>query len=210
MGRLDGRVAVTTGASCGQEYDIAPGLAAAVTDGARAAEHTGDLPGSVTATIEEIPAAGGMAEPFVSDMRREDDLVALVRRHPGASEPDRRAAQQRRADDARQSVHPAVRPRSGAATRIAGLLDYPSRGCQRVFEVRIWSAYRLMQLVLPETVRAGRGSFMNVDAPHFPDGGRGSTAGRLHLELPASGRAGGGGFGLGSDLDADHATGREA
>src|SRR5258708_32859872 len=81
MGRLDGRIAAITGASRGLGHDMALGFAAegaAVAVAARTAEPSGDLPGSLTETIEEIRAAGGRAEPFVCDVRREDDLVALV------------------------------------------------------------------------------------------------------------------------------------
>jgi NAD(P)-dependent dehydrogenase (short-subunit alcohol dehydrogenase family) len=173
MGRLDGTVAIITGASRGLGHDMALAFAAegaAVAIAARTAEPSSDLPGSLTETCEEIRANGGRAEPFVCDVSREDDLVALV---DGAREQlgpiDLLVNNAALTVPGKPGTRPSA-PHSGRATELPGLLDFPLRAFRRAMEVNTWSACRLMQLVLPDMVQAGHGSVINIssDAAHFP------------------------------------------
>jgi NAD(P)-dependent dehydrogenase (short-subunit alcohol dehydrogenase family) len=174
MGRLDGTVAVITGASRGLGHDMALGFAAegaAVALAARTVEPTGELPGSLAETTEEIRSRGGVAEAFVCDVRAEADLVALVE---GTRE--RLGPIDVLVNNAALTIpgRPGTMPAAPSeSTGVPGLLDFPLRAYQRAFEVNTWSAYRLMQLVLPDMVAAGHGSVINIssDAAHFPGQG---------------------------------------
>jgi NAD(P)-dependent dehydrogenase (short-subunit alcohol dehydrogenase family) len=82
MSELDGKVAIITGASRGIGKGLALGLAAAGASVACAArtlldgEH--ELPGTVTATVDEIRAAGGDAIGVRCDIGNADDITAMV------------------------------------------------------------------------------------------------------------------------------------
>jgi NAD(P)-dependent dehydrogenase (short-subunit alcohol dehydrogenase family) len=82
--RLDGRVAIVTGASRGIGKGLALGLAregAAVVCAARSVvTRPGDLPGTIGETAGAIRAAGGRALPMRCDVGRPDNLRALVER----------------------------------------------------------------------------------------------------------------------------------
>lgn len=82
MPELDGTVAIVTGASRGIGKGLALGLAAAgasVTCAARTlldGEH--ELPGTVTATVDEIRVAGGEALAVRCDIGNADDITSMV------------------------------------------------------------------------------------------------------------------------------------
>jgi NAD(P)-dependent dehydrogenase (short-subunit alcohol dehydrogenase family) len=69
---------------------------------------------------------------------------------------------------------PAARPPSPAdRAGPPGFLDFPLKGYRRHFEVDVFAAYRLMQLVLPGMIAAGRGAVLNItsDASRRPGEG---------------------------------------
>ena len=70
---------------------------------------------------------------------------------------------------------PAARSPSPTADRAGppGFLDFPLKGYRRHFEVDVFAAYRLMQLVLPGMIAAGRGAVLNItsDASRRPGEG---------------------------------------
>jgi 7-alpha-hydroxysteroid dehydrogenase len=175
MGRLDGAVTIITGASRGLGRDMALGMAAegaVVAVAARTSAETSELPGSLAETVGDIRKLGGVAEPFVCDVASEEDLAALVVNVRQTLGPVNVLV-----NNAALTIpgRPGKRPQlTGAADGPApGLLQYSLRGYRMAFEVGTWSAYRLMQLVLPDMIAAGRGCIVNIssDAAHFPGPG---------------------------------------
>ena len=183
--RFGGRIALVTGASRGIGAALAAALAAegaAVACAART-ERVWDerLPGTIHDTVDAIRRRGGHAIAVRCDLTVDDDIVdlaATVARELGPVDilvnnaaltvPGRPPAQA-------APPGPMARPPSAAADRAGppGFLDFPLKGYRRHFEVDVFAAYRLMQLVLPGMIAAGRGSILNItsDASRRPGEG---------------------------------------
>jgi 7-alpha-hydroxysteroid dehydrogenase len=184
--RFGGRVALVTGASRGIGAALAAALAAegaAVACAART-ERVWDerLPGTIHDTVDAIRRRGGHAIAVRCDLTVETDIVdlaATVARELGPADilvnnaaltvPGRPPAQ------GAPPPAPAARPPSAAADRAGppGFLDFPLKGYRRHFEVDVFAAYRLMQLVLPGMIAARRGAILNItsDASRRPGEG---------------------------------------
>ncbi|WP_205876864.1 SDR family NAD(P)-dependent oxidoreductase [Mycobacterium camsae] len=185
--------AIVTGASRGLGRAIALALAA---DGEAVAvvgrtEAVWDqrLPGTIGETVSDIEAAGGRAVAVRADLTAHDDIVRLV-------------------DEARDALGPITilinnaaftapgrpggTPRTKKATtdkaRYPGFISVPLAAYRRHFEIAVFAAYELMQLVSPDMITAGGGSIVNIT----------SVASRLGGGLPGYG---------GSKAALEHLTG---
>lgn len=196
-GRLAGRVAIVTGASRGLGRAIALALAA---EGAAVAvagrtERVWDerLPGTIGETVAAIEAAGGRAVAVRADLTDRQDVARLVdttRERLGPigilvnnaafTAPGRPPlpGAQPRAEPAG-----AAPPRTASATKPGwpGFVSTPLQAYRRHFDIAVFAAYELMQLVCPYMIEAGAGSIVNVT----------SVASRMPGDGPYADRSGG-------------------
>ena len=151
MGKLDGRVAIVTGASRGIGEEIARLFAS---EGARVVcaartMNEGDhriLSGSLAGTVARIKEAGGEAMAVAVDVSSHDDCVKLL----GAAEA------------AFGTVDILVN--NAALTYYTPIIDYNPKRWAKAFEVNVHAPFMLAQLVLPGMIKLGRGSIVNISS----------------------------------------------
>jgi NAD(P)-dependent dehydrogenase (short-subunit alcohol dehydrogenase family) len=151
MGKLDGRIAIVTGASRGIGEEIAKLFAS---EGARVvcAARTlneGDhklLTGSLSGTVAQIVKAGGKAVAVAVDVSKVEECERLVR-----------AAQ-----DA--FGVPDILVNNAALTYYRDVVDYNPRHWAKAFEVNVHAPFNLSRLVLPGMLEVGRGSIVNISS----------------------------------------------
>jgi 7-alpha-hydroxysteroid dehydrogenase len=192
-GRLDGRAAIVTGASRGLGRAIAIALAA---EGAAVAvvgrtESVWDkrLPGTIGETVAEIEAAGGRALAIRADLLDREDVVRLVGEARDALGPitilvnnaafTAPGRPPKPGDEDRPK--PAKAPPAAVKADWPPLLGTPLGAYRRHFEISVFAAYELIQLVCPDMIAAGSGSIINVT----------SVASRMPGDGPYSDRGGG-------------------
>ncbi|MCA2254617.1 SDR family oxidoreductase [Mycobacterium intracellulare] len=192
-GRLAGRAAIVTGASRGLGRAIALALAAegaAVAIGGRTEEVWDDrLPGTIGETVADIEAAGGRAVAVRADLTGRDEIARLVDSARDALGPIAilvnnaafTAPGRPPAPGGEPRPKPAKPPSGAAKPGWPGFVSTPLHAYRRHFDIAVFAAYELMQLVCPDMIEAGGGSIINIT----------SVASRLPGDGPYADRSGG-------------------
>jgi citronellol/citronellal dehydrogenase len=159
MGRLNGKVAVVTGASRGIGKAISTLFA---TEGARvvcAARTLGEgehkLGGSINETVSEIRKSGGEAIGVQTDVSSESSCENLV-------------------NTARKEFGPVdVLVNNAALNYYIPIKEYPVQRWVRAFSVNVHGPFMLSQKVLPDMIERGKGAIVNVSSGAAIGPGRG-------------------------------------
>jgi len=159
MGRLDGRVAIITGASRGIGSEIARMFAAEGSSVICAARtlHEGDhqLEGSLEKTVGEIREAGGEATSVAVNISLPEDCEQLVQA----------------ARDTYGTVDVLVN--NAALTYYYPIKDFPVNRWMRSWAVNFHAPFLLSKLVLEDMVPRGSGSIINISSGSAVGPGRG-------------------------------------
>jgi citronellol/citronellal dehydrogenase len=151
-GRLEGRVAIVTGASRGVGRACALALARAgcsVVVAAKTVEPDPRLPGTIHTVAEEIRRANPRARalPVQCDVRDEDQIVAMV---------ERAASELGRID---------ILVNNAGAAWWHGIEETPARKLDLVMGVNFRAAHIASRAVLPHLRRNGWGHIVNMSPP---------------------------------------------
>lgn len=190
-GRLAGRAAIVTGASRGLGRAIALALAAegaAVAVGGRTEEVWDErLPGTIGETVADIEAAGGRAVAVRADLTDRDEIARLVASARDALGPLAILVNNAAFTAPGRPPVPGAEPRakpakpSGGKPGWPGFVSTPLHAYRRHFDIAVFAAYELMQMVCPDMIEAGGGSIINIT----------SVASRLPGDGPYADRSGG-------------------
>ncbi|AGP65493.1 oxidoreductase, short chain dehydrogenase/reductase family protein [Mycobacterium intracellulare subsp. yongonense 05-1390] len=198
-GRLAGRAAIVTGASRGLGRAIALALAAegaAVAVGGRTEEVWDDrLPGTIGETVADIEAAGGRAVAVRADLTDRDEIARLVDSARDALGPIAilvnnaafTAPGRPPAPGGEPRPKPAKPPSGAAKPGWPGFVSTPLHAYRRHFDIAVFAAYELMQLVCPDMIEAGGGSIINITSVASRLPGDGPYADRSDGVLPGYG-----------------------
>jgi citronellol/citronellal dehydrogenase len=151
MGKLDGRIAIMTGASRGIGEEIARLFAqegARVVCAARTLNE-GDhriLSGSLSGAVGKIKDAGGQAIAAAVDVSNEEDCQRLVKT----------------AQDTFGAVDILVN--DAALTYYKPIIDYNVKHWVKAFAVNVHGPFMLSRLVLPGMIKLRRGSIVNISS----------------------------------------------
>jgi 7-alpha-hydroxysteroid dehydrogenase len=192
--RLADRAAIVTGASRGLGRAIALALAA---EGAAVAvvgrtEQVWDdrLPGTIGETVTDIEAAGGRAVAVRADLTDRDDIARLVGAARDALGTITILVNNAAFTAPGRPPVPGAEPRAKAPKPAGagsakpgwpGFVSTPLAAYRRHFDIAVFAAYELMQMVCPDMIAAGGGSIINIT----------SVASRLPGDGPYPDRSGG-------------------
>ncbi|MCK9495465.1 MAG: SDR family NAD(P)-dependent oxidoreductase [Dehalococcoidia bacterium] len=163
MGKLDGKVALVTGASRGIGEAIAELFAA---EGAKVVcaartlkEGDHQLEGSLERTVQRIKDAGGEAVAVTADVSSEDDCNRLVEQ----------------AEAAFGSVDILVN--NAALNYYIPIVDYPASRWMRAFAVNVHGPFMLSKAVLPKMIEKKSGAIVSISSGAAIGPGRGPYPG---------------------------------
>ena len=163
MGKLDGKVAIVTGASRGIGEAIAELFAqegARVVCAARTVnEGDHQLEGSLGRTVQRIKDAGGQAIAVQADVSKEEDCMRL-------------------AEAATQAFGSAdILVNNAALNYYIPIVDYPASRWMRSFAVNVHGPFMLSRAVLPDMITKRSGAIVNISSGAAIGPGRGPYPG---------------------------------
>ncbi len=166
MGKLDGKVAIVTGASRGIGKEISSLFAA---EGAKVVcaartldEGTHFLGGSLKTTVSDIEKAGGTALAVKADVTDENSCADLVKA-------------------ANQAFGPVdVLVNNAALTYYVPIKDYVVKRWFTAFAVNVHGPFMMSQKVLPDMIERGKGAIVNISSGAAIGPGRGPYEGSGH------------------------------
>ena len=159
MGKLDGRVAIVTGASRGIGAEIARHFAAEGSKVICAARTVSEgdhiLEGSLEKTVADIREAGGEAAPVAVNISLPEDCERLVK-------------------ETRDIYGPVdVLVNNAALTYYVPIKDFPLNRWMRSWAVNFHAPFLLSQLALQDMIPRGSGSIVNISSASAVGPGRG-------------------------------------